>query len=436
MADSFQVLVLNNVSANGLKRLPAERFVCAKDVAQPDAVLLRSADMHSMDIPKTVLAIGRAGSGTNNIPVKAMSARGVPVFNAPGANANAVKELVLAGMLMAARNIGGAMKFVSALDPKDAEMETKVEGGKKTYAGYELAGHTLGVIGLGKIGCLVADAAIKLGMHVIGFDPEITIDAAWSLPSQVKKANSLNDVLKGSNFVTIHVPLVEATRKMINAETVEIMKAGAVLLNFSREGVVDEAAVLHALDAKKLSTYVCDFPSAHVNAHAHVIALPHLGASTREAEENCAIMVVDQIRDYLLDMRDGKVRPVTPVGTRAGKLSPDATRIVTLDVAAEKYVLVDVASGQVSEIPGLEKDDEVLGWSLDSRVVNVWNQDLPARVSQLDVATGKRQLVQMVEPMAMLGSMYARMVTSADGKTAAYRHRRGLYAIYIADGLR
>jgi D-3-phosphoglycerate dehydrogenase len=301
MTDKFDVLVLNNVSQNGLKRLPAERFTCAKEVVKPHAILLRSADLHSVEIAKSVLAIGRAGSGTNNIPVKAMSERGVPVFNAPGANANAVKELVLAGMLMAARNIGGAIKFVAGLDPADPEMEKKVEGGKKTYAGYELAGHTLGVVGLGKIGCLVADAAIKLGMHVIGHDPEITVDAAWSLPSQVKKANSLAEVLKNSNFVTFHVPLVDATRKMVNAESIEQMKHGAVLLNFAREGVVDEAAVLAALEARKIATYVCDFPSAHVNSHPHVIALPHLGASTREAEENCALMVADQVRDYLLD---------------------------------------------------------------------------------------------------------------------------------------
>jgi D-3-phosphoglycerate dehydrogenase / 2-oxoglutarate reductase len=300
MADQFNVLILNNVSQTGLRRM-GERFACAKEVSNPDAILLRSADLHSVEIAKSVLAIGRAGSGTNNIPVKAMSERGVPVFNAPGANANAVKELVLAGMLLAARNIGGAMKFVSALDPADPEMEKKVENGKKTYAGYELAGHTLGVIGLGKIGCLVADAAIKLGMNVIGYDPEITVDAAWSLPSQVRKANSLAEVLKGSNFLTLHVPLVDATKKMINAESIAQMKHGAVLLNFSREGVADEAAVLAALDAKQLSTYVCDFPSAHVNSHPKVIALPHLGASTSEAEENCAIMVADQVRDYLLD---------------------------------------------------------------------------------------------------------------------------------------
>ncbi len=299
MADPFEILILNQISQNGLKRLPAERYRVGKEIAQPDAVMVRSADMHKMDIPSSVRAIGRAGAGTNNIPVKAMSARGVPVFNAPGANANAVKELVVAGMLLSARNIGGAMQFVGALDPADPDMEKKVEDGKKTFAGFELAGHTLGVIGLGKIGCLVADVAIKLGMHVLGYDPEITVDAAWSLPSQVKKANSVSEVLKNADFISMHVPLVDATRKMINAEMLAHARHGAVLLNFSREGVVDEAAVLAALDAKKLGRYVCDFPSPHVNSHPKVIALPHLGASTGEAEENCAIMVADQLRDYL-----------------------------------------------------------------------------------------------------------------------------------------
>ena len=196
MANHFQILVLNQISQAGLKRLPPEQYTVGKDIAAPDAILVRSADMHKLGIPTSVRAIGRAGAGTNNIPVKAMGARGVPVFNAPGANANAVKELVIAGMLMSARNLSGAMRFVSALDPRDPEMEKKVEDGKKNFAGYELAGHTLGVIGLGKIGCLVADAAIKLGMHVLGYDPEITIDAAWSLSSQVKKANSVTEVLK------------------------------------------------------------------------------------------------------------------------------------------------------------------------------------------------------------------------------------------------
>jgi D-3-phosphoglycerate dehydrogenase len=271
----------------------------SKESQRPDGVLVRSADMHVLDIPPSVQAIGRAGAGTNNIPVKAMSERGVPVFNAPGANANAVKELVLAGMLLAARNLAPAIRFVAMLDPHLPDMDKVVEDGKKSFAGFELAGHTLGIVGLGKIGCLVADAAIKLGMNVLGYDPDITVDAAWSLPSQVKKAASVAEVLKNSHFITLHVPLVKATRDLVNAENIGQMQAGAVLLNFSREGVVNQAAVLAALEREALGWYVCDFPSPALNGHQRVVALPHLGASTREAEENCAIMVVDQLRDYL-----------------------------------------------------------------------------------------------------------------------------------------
>lgn len=299
MASPYRVLVLNQISENGLQRLPAGTYVTGKDIAEPDAVLVRSADMHKLEIAPSVKAIGRAGAGTNNIPVKAMSARGVPVFNAPGANANAVKELVLAGMLMAARNLAPAQRFVEQLDAGAADLDKQVEDGKKNFAGFELAGQTLGVIGLGKIGCLVADAAIKLGMDVMGYDPEITVDAAWSLPAQVRRAASVADVLKHSNFVTLHVPLVDATRDLVNEKNVAQMKPGAVLLNFSREGVVSDSAVLAALDGQQLGWYVCDFPNGKVLRHPRVVALPHLGASTREAEENCAIMVADQLRDYL-----------------------------------------------------------------------------------------------------------------------------------------
>jgi D-3-phosphoglycerate dehydrogenase len=300
MAESrLQILVLNQISNNGLKRLPADHYQVGKDIAAPDAVLLRSADMHGMDIPASVKAIARAGAGTNNIPVPAMSARGVPVFNAPGANANAVKELVLAGMLLAARNLQPALRFVAALDPKAADLDKTVEDGKKAFAGFELQGQTLGIVGLGKIGCLVADAAIKLGMQVLGYDPDITVDAAWSLPSQVRRATSVAEVLRASDFITLHVPLVAATRNLVNADNIGQLRAGAVLLNFSREGVVDDAAVLAALANQRLGTYVCDFPSAALHGQPRVIALPHLGASTREAEENCAVMVVDQLRDYL-----------------------------------------------------------------------------------------------------------------------------------------
>jgi D-3-phosphoglycerate dehydrogenase len=299
MAERFGILVINQISASGLSRLPAETYRVGKDVADPAAILVRSADLHAMAIPASVRAIGRAGAGTNNIPVEAMSQRGVPVFNAPGANANAVKELVLAGMLLAARQIAPALRFVATLDTAVADLDQAVERDKKAFAGYELAGQTLGIIGLGKIGCLVADAAIKLGMNVLGFDPDITVDAAWSLPSQVRRATSVNEVLKLAQFVTLHVPLVEATRHLVNDANIGLMRPGAVLLNFSREGVVSDSAVLDALAVHRLGQYVCDFPGAAIHGHAQVIALPHLGASTREAEDNCAVMVVDQLRDYL-----------------------------------------------------------------------------------------------------------------------------------------
>jgi len=299
MAERLGILVLNQVSAAGLSRLPAERYRVGKDVADPVAILVRSADLHAVEIAASVRAIGRAGVGTDNVPVEAMSRRGVPVFNAPGANANAVKELVLAGMLLAARRIAPALAFVGALDARAPELERAVEDGKKAFAGVELCGQTLGIVGLGKIGCLVADAAIKLGMHVLGFDPDITVDAAWSLPSQVRRATSVAEVLRQAQFVTLHVPLVEATRHLVNDANIGLMRSGAVLLNFSRDGVVADDAVVAELAPYRLGHYVCDFPSAALHGRPRVIALPHLGASTREAEENCAVMVVDQLRDYL-----------------------------------------------------------------------------------------------------------------------------------------
>jgi D-3-phosphoglycerate dehydrogenase len=305
MADTLRILTLNSISPVGLKRLPAERYSVGIHVQSPDAILVRSQDMHAMEIAQSVKAIGRAGAGTNNIPVAAMNKRGVPVFNAPGANANAVKELVLAGMLMAARNLVPAIRFVDALSGADEEINKAAEEGKRHYTGVELPHHLLGIVGLGKIGSLVADAAIKLGMNVHGYDPEITVDAAWSLPSQVKKAHSIEEVMRNSDFVTIHVPLLDETRNLIDTKRIGLMKHGAVLLNFSREGIVDNSAVLQALDAKRLKAYVCDFPSGSFRGHSGVVALPHLGASTREAEDNCAVMVVEQVRDYL---ENGNVR--------------------------------------------------------------------------------------------------------------------------------
>ena len=297
----LEVLVLNPIVQVGLKRLPAERFEVVKESNAPDVILVRSADMHEMKFGANLKAVGRAGAGVNNIPVSELSKLGVPVFNTPGANANAVKELVVAGMLIAARNLAPALDFVRHLDLKDKELEKKVEAGKKAYRGVELPGHTLGVIGLGKIGSLVADAAIRLGMNVLGYDPEITVEAAWSLPSQVRKAHSVDELIRASDFVTLHVPLVEKTRNLINAKNLKHMKAGAVLLNFSRDGVVEDAAALKALDAKQLRCYVTDFPSAELIGRPGVVALPHLGASTSEAEDNCAVMVCEQVTAYLAD---------------------------------------------------------------------------------------------------------------------------------------
>src|SRR6185503_10145326 len=221
----LEVLILNPIAQVGLKRLPAERYEVVKESKAPDVILVRSQDMHGMSFAANLKAVGRAGAGVNNIPVAALSKRGVPVFNAPGANANAVKELVIAGMLIAARNLGPALEFVRNLDLKDKELEKKVEAGKKAYAGMELPAHTLGVVGLGKIGSLVADAAIRLGMNVVGYDPEITVDAAWSLPAQVRKANSLDELLKAADFVTLHVPLVEKTRHLVGAKNLKLLKA-------------------------------------------------------------------------------------------------------------------------------------------------------------------------------------------------------------------
>jgi len=295
----YTILTLNQISAQGLHRFPGERYTVGKAAEAPDAIIVRSQDMHQMAIPASVRAIGRAGAGTNNIPVAAMSKRGIPVFNAPGANANAVKELVLAALLLASRNLVPALEFVARLDRAAPDLDVRVEAGKKEFAGVELPGRSLGIVGLGAIGSLVADTAIKLGMKVIGFDPEITVDAAWRLPSSVRKAHSLEDLLRHSDFVSLHVPLLPVTRHLIDGKRIAAMKHGAALLNFARDAVVDEAAVVAALRSRRLKSYLCDFPSAQTVGEPHVVALPHLGASTAEAEENCAIMVVDQVREYL-----------------------------------------------------------------------------------------------------------------------------------------
>ena len=293
-----KIQTLNAISKKGLSRLP-DSYLVGNDIADPDAILVRSQVMHELPIATSVLAIGRAGAGTNNIPTKAMSERGVVVFNAPGANANAVKELVIAGMLMGTRNIAPALTFVNGLFGDDESLHKQVEAGKKHYVGHELRGSTLGIIGLGAIGSMLAESAIQLGMNVVGFDPEITVDAAWRLPSQVKKAVSIDDLVKRCDFISLHVPLLPATKDLINNDRVKLMKKGCILLNFARDGIVNEKAILDGLNDGKLHAYVCDFPSNLLRHHPRFVALPHLGASTEEAEENCAIMVADQVRDYL-----------------------------------------------------------------------------------------------------------------------------------------
>lgn len=295
----FKILTLNNISVVGLERLPRNRYEIASEIQNPDAIMLRSFKMHDMAIPASLQCVGRAGAGVNNIPVEKLSEMGIPVFNAPGANANAVKELVLAAMLLGARNICQAWEYTKNLSGDDATLNKLVEQGKKQYAGFELAGRTLGVIGLGAIGRQVANAAEALGMKVIGFDPGITVEGAWQLSSTVDKASSVDDLLSKVDFITFHVPLIDATKNMINSERLKLMKDGVTILNFARGGIIDDDAVLSALDQGKVNAYITDFPSNLTKDHPKVITLPHLGASTAEAEDNCAIMVADQLKDFL-----------------------------------------------------------------------------------------------------------------------------------------
>ncbi len=297
----FKILTLNNISPAGLERFPGERYKVGSELSSPDAILLRSFDMHDYEIPRSLKAVARAGAGVNNIPVARLSERGIPVFNTPGANANAVKELVLAGMFLGARNICQAWQFVESLEGDDDSLNEQVEAGKRNFVGFELPGRTLGVIGLGAIGVLVANAALRLGMRVVGYDPELTVRRAWQLSSEVVQAQSVKDLLAQSDFVTVHVPLFEKTKDLINTDSIKHMRQEGTLLNFSRHGIVSDDAVVGALNAGKLNAYVCDFPTTKLKGHPRIITLPHIGASTREAEENCAVMASRQLRDFLED---------------------------------------------------------------------------------------------------------------------------------------
>ena len=301
----YKIQTLNNIAVAGLRRFPRSNYEIASDIGQPDAIILRSHNMHDMEIPASVVAVARAGAGVNNIPVASLSDRGIPVFNAPGANANAVKELAVAGMLLAARNLFDARDYLRELDAEGDALEVEVERGKKKFVGYELPGKTLGVIGLGAIGVEVANAALSLGMNVVGFDPAITVRRAWQLSSGVQQVETLDRLFKESDFITAHVPLIDATRQMIDRDRIALMKDGGVIINFARGGIANDDDIIEALNAGKLHAYVSDFPTRQLIDHPKVIALPHLGASTTEAEENCAIMVSDNLRDYL---ENGNVR--------------------------------------------------------------------------------------------------------------------------------
>jgi D-3-phosphoglycerate dehydrogenase / 2-oxoglutarate reductase len=349
---SFRILTLNQISARGLARLPADRYQVGADLSDPDAILVRSAELHDTLIAASVRAIGRAGVGVNNIPVDDMSRRGVPVFNTPGANANAVKELVLAGLLIAARNIGPAWLFARALGGDDSAIEAAVEAGKRRFVGFELPGRTLGVVGLGAVGVEVANSALALGMKVLGYDPQLTVQRAWQLSSSAEQALSLEDLFARADAITVHVPLNDATRALVNGARLALMRAGGTILNFARAAIVDEAAVLAALDAGRLHAYVCDFPRRSLKEHPRVITLPHLGASTSEAEENCAIMVAEQVRDFL---ENGNIRnsvnypdtvlPRVPNTTRLGVANrnvPNMVGQISTALAAHRINIADL----------------------------------------------------------------------------------------------
>ena len=297
----FKVRTYNAISPLGLDRFPGERYEVGPEVADPDAIILRSHKLHDEVLPESVQAVGRAGAGVNNIPVDRYTEQGLVVFNTPGATSNAVKELIPAALFLSSRDIFGGMSYVQTLGhiSDGAEMSKLLEKEKKRFAGSELLGKTLGVVGLGAIGSMVANMALELGMDVAGYDPAISVEAAWRLSSRVEKMDSLQELLAASDYVTLHVPAIEATRHLINRDTLAQFKSGARLLNFAREEIVDTGALIEALDGEKLGGYTADFPTPELLGRKNVLLMPHIGASTREAEENCAIMAADQLKDFL-----------------------------------------------------------------------------------------------------------------------------------------
>lgn len=302
-----QILTLNQISLKGLDRLPRDCYELASEFSHPDAILMRSYNLQEDDIPKSVLAIARAGAGVNNIPVAACTARGIPVFNTPGANANAVKELVATGLLLGSRGVIEGIDYVRTLGSiqDEGELNRTLESRKKQFKGNELVGRTLGVVGLGAIGSLVAEMALTLGMEVVGFDPALSVEAAWRLSSQVRKADTLSVLFARCDYISLHLPVLDSTRGLINAELLGVMRPGTCLLNFARQEIVDQAGLLQALDKGQLRKYIADFPTPALIGRDDVILMPHIGASTDEAEDNCAIMAAEQLRDFL---ENGNIR--------------------------------------------------------------------------------------------------------------------------------
>jgi D-3-phosphoglycerate dehydrogenase len=345
----LNIQVLNNISSLGLEKFSKESYRVSTSEENPDAILVRSAKMHDMEIGDSLKAIGRAGAGVNNIPLKKMSDKGVVVFNTPGANANAVKELVISSMLLASRNICQAWEYVNKLPLEN--LKTTVEDGKKQYSGSELPGKTLGIVGLGAIGVEIANAASMLGMDVIGYDPSISKKNAWKISSEVQEALSLEELFSKSDFVSFHVPLVDTTKNLLDAKRIALLPEGCVVINMSRDGIVDEEELIKSLDSGKVKYYVTDFPIDEKKNHDRVIALPHLGASTSEAEENCAIMIAKQVKDYLehgnivnsVNFPDSKM-------PRAGEERlaithrnvPNMVRQITKEIAEEGANIVDM----------------------------------------------------------------------------------------------
>lgn len=380
----YKIQTFNKISVKGLNRFEREHYEVASEIAHPDAVLLRSQKLTAADVGNTVLGIARAGAGVNNIPVKDMTERGIVVFNTPGANANAVKELVLAAMLLASRDIIGGVRFVreEQQETDDAVLSKLLEAEKKRFAGYELAGKTLGVVGLGAIGALVANMALDLGMSVLGYDPAISVDAAWRLSHRVQRVENLHSLVSRVDFISLHLPVLDATRGLINADLLKVMQPHTCLLNFAREEIVDNNAVIDALQQKRLGKYITDFPTLALLQCANVIPMPHIGASTEEAEENCAVMAADQLKDFLANgnIRNSVNFPAIAMERTAGFRIAIANRNVPKMLGQILSVLAD---GDNNVIDMINKSRDDVAYNLID-VAAQPSEDVLAKIRAID----------------------------------------------------